>query len=156
MNTIFLVEDYHEIDRRILRARNLGATVYNAPRPIAADPLNDGCSQSDLAWSGDYRHGIFYAIILPDDDDAWNNKIRAERRAINERLDAYQIVILPLSAVQSYAKRQAFRYDRRVKWEDHPVQEWVACFLDDCAEGRYRPTLPHSLILPIDKLTKVW
>lgn len=41
-------------------AELVGATVYNAPRPLLGDPDRHG------TWTGEFRRGIFYAAIWPD------------------------------------------------------------------------------------------
>lgn len=49
--------------------------IINAPRPIPGD----------IQWQGDFRHGIFYAALNPDDPNFASNYTEAED------LDAWEL-----------------------------------------------------------------
>ena len=56
MDKVLFIEGYHEMTR----PADIPAdwTFYNAPRPL----------YGHKRWQGDFRHGIFFAAVMPEGD----------------------------------------------------------------------------------------
>lgn len=68
-----------------------GWEIYNAPRPLPGH----------THWQGDYRHGIFFVAINPDDGE-----YSAQMRRQCANLDAYQVECI----TEEEARARCFAY----------------------------------------------
>jgi hypothetical protein len=99
---VFYIQGYNTPDDKVFEYLDNGYTVYNAPRPLLGHEL----------WQGDFRHGIFYAAVAPDDLDEFGDAPTFHKR--NRELDGYTCEIITKEAVMAYGVKVAEEYNRNL------------------------------------------
>jgi len=81
--------------------------VWNAPRPLAGTMTAHG----PAIWQGDWKHGVFYAGIVPKDPDAnaW--------RESNASLDGWLLSYITKKEVEAWADRY-YGEEMSIDWRE--------------------------------------
>jgi len=112
---VFYVEGYNTPDPKVTEFIQKGYTVYNAPRPLYGHEL----------WQGDFRHGVFYAAVAPDNLDEFNDAPTFHQR--NQELDGYTCEIITKESVMAYGAKVAEEYNRTLA--DFDYEDIVRSFV---------------------------
>lgn len=108
-NKVLYIEGFNEIPDEIRDYLERGWTVYNAPRPIMGHKL----------WQGEFRHGIFYAAVAPDELDEFGDAPTFHKH--NQENDGHTCEIITEEAVMVYGAKMAEKYNlilAEVDYED--------------------------------------
>ncbi len=75
-------------------------TIYNASRPLPGHKT----------WTGDFRHGVFFAAVAPEGDpvDEFNDSARFHKQC--QSLDGWECVWVSLQDVEKYGRKLAADY----------------------------------------------
>ena len=114
-NKVFYIQGYNEHDKKVFEYLEKGWTVYNAPRPLLGHEL----------WQGEFRHGIFYAAVAPDDLDEFGDAPTFHKR--NQENDGHTCEIISKEAVMVYGAKMAEKYNLTLAEVDYDdiVQSFV-------------------------------
>ena len=99
-NRVLFVEGFNDIPGKIADYLARGWTVYNAPRPILGHDT----------WQGDFRHGVFYAAVAPEDDPADEFGDTPQFHKRNQDLDGYICQIVTEADVIAYGAMMTEEY----------------------------------------------
>lgn len=117
MNKVLFVKGYHKIPSKILEYLENGFTVYNAPRPLYGVDV----------WQDDFRHGVFYAAVLPENHvfDEFGDAAFQHKR--NKELDGYECQIVTRKQVMKYGEKLAEKYN--VDLDEFDYEDIVVSFI---------------------------
>lgn len=109
MSRVYFVEGFNEIPKEIKECIVDGYTVYNAPRPLLGHKT----------WQGDFRHGVFYAAVLPENSpaDEFNDAPTFHKR--NKELDGHVCQIVTRQDVMAYGQMMADEYSVDIEEFDY-------------------------------------
>ena len=117
MDKVLFIEGYHEV----VRPANIPAdwTIYNASRPISGHKC----------WTGDFRHGIFFAAVAPAGDpaDEFGDSDRMHTR--NRELDGHECKWITKAEVMAYGQAKATEYN--IDLADFDYKDLVESFVDN-------------------------
>ena len=112
---VLYIEDFHKPDNKVFDLLKQGYTVYNAPRPLLGHEH----------WQGDFRHGIFYAAVAPDDLDKYGDAPEFHKR--NKENNGHPCEIVTRQTIMEYGTQVAKKY--RIDLAEFEYEDIVQSYL---------------------------
>jgi len=108
MDKVLFIEGYHKAERPADIPETW--TIYNASRPLFGH----------AHWRGDFRHGVFFAAVMPEGDPADEFGDAPEFHKRNRELDGHVCVWIPRDDVMAYGAQKAAEYGIDLDEFDYP------------------------------------
>lgn len=124
---VHFIVGFHQVPERVQDLAGRGWTVYNAPRPLMGAET----------WTGEFRHGVFYAAVPPDGDLADEFGDAPVWRERNHGLDGWPCEIVPMATICAYWEAKVKEYPEIASlwpWPD-AYEQIVESWYDSFQEG---------------------